>query len=57
MNSESLKFWTTLIANLGVILGLMFLVPEIRQNSAVNENHRFARWNELGQYGAVLSAH
>lgn len=57
MNSESLKFWTTLIANLGVILGLMFLVPEIRQNSAVNENHGFARWNELGEYGAVLSAH
>lgn len=35
MNSDSVKFWTTLIANLGVILGLMFLVMEIRQNSAI----------------------
>lgn len=35
MNTNSLRFWTTLIANLGVILGLIFLVLEIRQNSAI----------------------
>ncbi len=35
MNSEKLKFWSTLIANLGVILGLLFLILEIRQSSSI----------------------
>ena len=35
MSSENLKFWTTLIANLGVMLGLTFLVLEIQQNSGI----------------------
>ena len=35
MNSESLKYWTTLLANLGVLLGLFFLVLEVQQNSGI----------------------
>jgi hypothetical protein len=35
MKSENLKYWTTLLANLGVFVGLLFLVLEMRQNSAV----------------------
>jgi len=35
MNSENLKYWTTLLANLGVFAGLLFLVLEMRQNSAI----------------------
>ncbi len=35
MKSENLKYWTTLLANLGVFVGLLFLILEMRQNSAV----------------------
>ena len=35
MKSETLKFWTTLLANIGVFVGLLFLVLEMRQNSAI----------------------
>ena len=35
MKSENLKFWTTLLANLGVFVGLLFLVLEMRQNGAI----------------------
>jgi hypothetical protein len=35
MKSENLKYWTALLANIGVIVGLLFLVLEMRQNSAI----------------------
>ena len=35
MNSENLKYWTTLLANLGVLFGLFLLVLEVRQNSGI----------------------
>ena len=35
MKSENLKYWTTLLANLAVFVGLLFLVLEMRQNSAI----------------------
>ena len=34
MNRESLNWWLTLLANLGVLGGLMFVALEIRQNTS-----------------------
>jgi len=35
MNSEKLNSWLTLGANVGVVIGLVLLIVEIRQNSAL----------------------
>ncbi len=35
MNSESTRYWTTLLANIAVIIGLLFLTYELRQTSAI----------------------
>lgn len=35
MHSENLRYWTTLLANFSVFVGLLFLVLEMRQTSAI----------------------
>ena len=37
MNTDRLNRWLTLAANLGVLAGLIVLIMEIRQSSAIAE--------------------
>lgn len=38
MKPESINHWVTLVANIGVIAGIVFLVLEIQQNTAVTRS-------------------
>jgi hypothetical protein len=38
MEISELKDWFTLTANLGVLLGIFFLIVEVKQNTAVHES-------------------
>ena len=45
MNSDNLNKWLTLIANLAVVAGIIFLIVEINQNTAAIEQN--ATWMRL----------
>jgi hypothetical protein len=39
MNLERINHWLALAANLGVLIGVIFLAVEMRQNSAIRITH------------------
>ena len=45
MNFEKLNQWTTLIANIGVVVGIVFLAIELRSNTASNRIAIEAVWS------------
>lgn len=55
MKLDNLNKWLTLVANLGVVVGIFFLAFEVRQNQEILEqNHQMnlltARNNDIQQY-------
>jgi len=45
MNIDSLNRWLSLVANIGVVLGIIFLALELRQNNELQQAE--ARYNRL----------
>jgi hypothetical protein len=45
---ERINQWLTLVANLGVIAGIVFLAYEIQQNTAAVRSSTYQSWNESG---------
>ena len=44
MDTEKVNHWLTLGANVGVLVGIVFLAVEIRQNTASNQSAAYQAW-------------
>ena len=44
MDTNKINRWLTLTANLGVLVGIVFLAIEIRQNTASNQSAAYQAW-------------
>jgi hypothetical protein len=58
MDSDRLNRWLTLGANLGVVIGIVFLAFELRQNSALLEAEagRELTQNQISLYNEMLAS-
>ena len=48
MDLEKFNKWMTLIANLGVVIGIIFLIIEIQQNTAVTRSAAEMEFTNMG---------